>query len=416
MIDKESVLTKRIMTKIFLAFLLVIISSCTTKPDMRVPPADVMHYPYAMAQKGSLLAIASTSAGQKYHFGRLVTINTDALQKMIDAGDKNIQWKKLINTNVLIPQDAGDISFANFLTLASRENNQLISLDDNAIANCNKPDVEARDCPLVQNLSLRENDPFSLKAIRSLPNEEFLLVTYLASDLVDVVNIRSNGMKIHKSFNAYGLLSNKMDQKKLKNYRAICRKTAVSFKNDPGKARAYFLFEQHPKKTTSLSRVKASFLLSIKVDDLVNSATISDSMVDIWNLSESFAMSAGVQDLFVDDTFNQLYILARDNLLYKIDLNEKKLKLIKTAPVCMGATSMAVSTAKNMMVVPCFKDNQLAQYSLSTFSLQNTSPIYGRGPGYAVIDETRNLIYCTYFHGGFVAVLDNKLDLKAVIR
>jgi hypothetical protein len=407
-------LIKKIMTKFFLAFLLVIISACTSKPDLRMPPADVLLYPYSMAQNGPVLAIASTSAGQKYHWGRLVTINTGALQKMIDAGQKNIEYKKLINTNVLIPQDAGDISFSKFLTLASRENNQLINLDDNAIANCNKPDVEAKDCPHVQTLNLRDNDPFSLKAIRSLFNQEFLLVTYLTSDLVDVVDIRPDSMKIHKSFNAYDLLAKKMDQKKIKNYRAICRKTAVSFKNDPSKARAYFLFEQHPKKTTTLSRVKASFLLSIKVDDLLHAATITDSMVDIWNLSESFAMAAGVQDLFVDDNNNQIYILARDNLLYKIDLPEKK--LIRTAPVCMGASSMAVSTAKNMMVVPCFKDNQIAQYSLSSFSLQNTSPIYGRGPGYVVIDETRNLIYCTYFLGGFVAVLDDRLDLKAVIR
>jgi hypothetical protein len=318
--------------------------------------------------------------------------------------------KKLVTTNVLIPEEAGEISFDRFLTVASRANNQLISLKAGALTACNKPELQAKDCPEAQTLTLRENDPFSLKIIHSTSNEEYLLVTYLSSGWLDVINIQ-NSMKIHRSFNAESFLAQKITQKKRASFRIITRKTTISFKDDLTKARAYFLFEQHPKNASTLARVRAAFLVSIKVNDLINANTITESMADILNLSELFDIG-GVQDLYIDETNNNVILLAREpsGFLYKIDLSKQK--LMSTGSVgCMGAGSMAVSSAKNMILIPCLKDNKIAHFSLSSLRLQNVSPIYGRGPSYIVIDELHNLIYCTYYHGQFVAILDEKLKL-----
>lgn len=402
----DEVLIKKLSTiKFSLVMALLFFMACTSPQEVRIPNEEVMHFPYSMALMGNTLVVASASSDKKYDFGRLVSLDTNAIKKaVLSTGEKApIPWNSVVKSNFLIPQDASELSFSkNYLTFANRENSQLIAVPlKNGTPVCNDPFMRADACEGARTLTLPEYDPFSVVIIESNDKEEFILVSYLSSDRIDLIHNdkAQNAMSIKKSFRASEWLSAKLKTDALKNRRVITRKMRTT------ETKAYFLFEQHPKKTNAPVRPKGAMLAAIKTNDLQQG---NDKTIEFWNLSDFYI--DGAQDFYIDEASNVAYILGRvPEALYRIDLAQKT--LIDTKVLCRGASIMAVSAAKDMIVTPCAADNRLASFSLSSLELKGSSNIMGRGPSYVVIDEVNDLIYCSFTIGGFVAIFNNKLEL-----
>lgn len=392
-----------------------VIGSCTSKPDERLPDEKVMHFPLAMAQNGQYLAVSSSSADQKYHFGRMVVLDTSAIKRVIMNNEPHepIAWGSVVTSNVLIPQETGQIYFSdNYVVTASRENNKLIAMPvNNGVSKCNDPHLKAEACQSASMLELFAYDPFAITNLNEGPAEENLLVSYLSSDRIDLVRIDKSKTKdaltLQKSFNAMDWLRGKIDADTIKNQRLITRKMAVSFKNDPSLSKTYFLLEQHRQKVTTASRPKASYLVAINTSDLLAASAVSESKVMLWNLAEQ-ASIAGVHDFYIDEGKNEAYVLAHiPEALFKFDLNLKT--IIEVAAVCSGATSFAVSPSDDQIVIPCFTDNRVASFSMASLSAKATSKVLGRGPAFVVI--ANGFIFCTLSNDGILAILDDKLNV-----
>lgn len=369
-----------------------------------------MHFPFTMALNGKTLVVASTSADRRDNFGRLVSINTDAIKTELakEGHTSPLDFNQLVRTNVLIPQEVGEISFSkNNICFASRDNSRFIAMGlENGEPVCNEPMADIESCSHTKALTLPDNDPYAISVIKSNDVEEFVIASYESSDRLDVVKIKkgegNDGAEIVSSFFALDLIT--MGTKPIKNQRMITRKIIVTSPED-NMSTVHFLFEQHPKKTIAPTRAKIAYLVSIKSSDILSGNPITSTMVEIRDLNDLFSIS-GVQDLYIDHE-NQSVILTRvPEAIFKINLTENK--LIESKIVCTGATSMSVSHSKDMLVVPCFKDNRVASYSLSNLELLHVSNILGRGPAYTVIDELQDLIYVSFNLGGFVAILDAK--------
>jgi hypothetical protein len=266
-------------------------------------------------------------------------------------------------------------------------------------------------CKGAHVFTLFEQDPYAIKAIINNAQEELLLVSYLSSDRIDLIKIdknSQNGAQLVKSFHAHEWISGQTASKSLKDQRIITRKIETGFKDDLRNAKVYFLLEQHPKKISTLEQAEASYIVVIKISDLIG-APSAIVPVDFLNLAEPFSI-VGAQDFYLDDARDEAIVLGRvPEMLYKIDLSRKSL-IGTSSRMCKGATSMAVSMDKDFIVIPCIKDNRVATFSLSSLSPQYTSEIVGRGPSYVVIDERNNLIYCSYNNDGIVAIFDYTLD------
>jgi hypothetical protein len=131
MIMDNDLIEKRLSVLVLIAFYIFSFLACTSRPEMRLPPEQVMHYPFTMALNNQTLMVSATSADGKYDFGRLVTINTDSIKRAIDNHDNSnpIDWKAIVTGNVLIPKWAGEISFSSdFLVFSDAENQEIISL------------------------------------------------------------------------------------------------------------------------------------------------------------------------------------------------------------------------------------------------------------------------------------------------
>lgn len=384
--------------------------SCTSQPDGRIPPERTVHFPFALALKEKTLLLATNSSDGKYDFGRLLSLNTTAIKSAIDAKNKTAlkDFKTVVTSNLLIPGEVSEFSFSDkFIAFASRETNSVISLPVTAgTQKCNKPFEQAEACPNARSIKLSENDPFALASISEGASEEFIMASYLSSSRLELLKITANALKIEKNFDAAEWLRLGGDMPSSR--RVITKKIFVTRKNDPAQARAHFLFEQHLNLVATLVKPRSSFLVSIKVSDLLGSAAITKSMIESISLGDNFSI-LGAQDVYIDESLNEAVILGRiPEALFRIDLSTKS--VIATNVVCTGATSIAVNKDLDLIVVPCFKDNRLKSYSLSTLEPKGSSMVIGRGPVFAVIDQDNKLIYCSLNTDGTVVVLDLLLN------
>lgn len=381
-----------------------------------MPDERVMHFPGAMAQFGSHLAIGSSAADGKYHLGRMVVVDTAAVKQSIGANEEHapVAWEKVVRSNVLIPQETGEIHFSDsYVVTAGREDSQLIAIPvSNGVSPCNDVHAKLDQCAGASILNLGNYDPFALVGLSEKPSEEFILASFLSSDRIDVIKLDKNKSKdalsVHKSFNAIDFVRPKIDAATLKNQRILTRKMVVTAKSDPLLSKVYFLLEQHSQKIPTSAKPKLSFLVGIRTSDLLANSVLTDSKIELWNLNDVGTI-AGVQDLFIDDAKNEAYVLARvPEALFKIDLAHKS--LIEVASICTEATSMALSPADDMIVIPCFKENRITSLSMKSLTIKATSKVLGRGPTFVVIDKTTGYIFCSFSSDGIVAILDDKLN------
>jgi len=391
---------------------------CTANLTVNIPPEQVMHYPFSMALEGKTLAIGSASLDKEYDFGRLVTVNTNTVKQVIDGKNKKdpIDWNKVITSNILIPPKISLISFVKgYISFASGYDSELLVLPiRNGAFTCADPSMNAASCPGAKTLTLPALDPYSITELAGGSSaEKMLLVSYLSSDRIDIVKLGAQSslddMTIKKSFFVKeDGLGHKLDVAVLKNQRIITRKVGISTKDDGAESKAYFLVEQHGTTVNVLTKAKAAYLIAIKVSDLL-APKISDSMIELWQLSDLFGIS-GVQDFFVDENQKVAYVLARiPETIYKIDLTQSSLLESKVA--CTGAAMMAANKDKGFIVVPCFLDNRVAAFSMASLELTAVSKVIPRGPAFALVDGENSLIYCSFSTGGFVGILDEKLNM-----
>lgn len=385
-------------------------AGCTSKPDSKIPDEKEMHFPssIALSKDGRTVFVASHDSDGRYDLGRLVTLNASAIKQVIDGtGEKKpLPWMSVIETNNLIPADISQIHLTdNFALFASRQNNHLVALPVSlGKPSCNKPFEEASSCPQATSYALSEVDPFALAGLKSQGLQDTAVVSYLSSDRIDVFSIEPGSIKTIKSLWAQSWLSAKLSKKDLAKRRVITKKIVVSFKNDASRSKTYFLLETHPQKTTGIAKAKALYVIAISTEALLAQESITESMIEIWDLQAQFAI-ASANDFYVDEINNHAYLLARaPEALFKIDLGKKE--LLDTAIVCQGATSFTLDATENMMVVPCFSDNRLASYSLKPLRHLTTSPFIGRGPTACVIDAIHRLVYCTFSLEGVARVFD----------
>jgi hypothetical protein len=405
--------TTRILTTFFLVVVLGIIS-CTSTPNERTPPDGVMHYPHTMALFDHYLAVSSTDADGKYDSGRLVVLDTNAIKAAIDGGGSKepIPWGHVVKSNLLIPPQVGDISYSDYsLVFSSLQSSVLLSLPiTDGIVKCNSPFNQAALCPDARSLKLVDYDPWSLLRIAENANEDFIIASYLSSDRIDVIKLdktAGTGLTYLKSFKTLDWISRKVDAKIIKNQRLVTRKLLLPSK---GGSKVYFLIEQHPQKIQTDERPKHSYIVAVKVSDLMAETTISN--LDLWDLSE-IAQITGVRDFFVDESVNLAFVLGSlPEALYKLDLNQKA--MIETSPVCVKASSMAVNSTWGLIFIPCFDDNKVVSYSTTTLNLKSSSRT-GRGPGFCVTDERNRLVYCTLYVDGILVIFDEQLAIRGYV-
>lgn len=405
----------------FIFFVVLVVCTflaCTSQPTARIPEEKVMHFPNAMALYGDSLLVASSVADGKYDFGRLVHIDTKAIKTIVDGGGEKepIDWTAVVKDNFLVPQDIGQINYGTAsIALTSLENNQFIAISSTfSDLQCKDPYKEIKDCQKVRVLNLPANDPFAVMNLAGQPGEEYFLVSYLSSDRLDVVELKKDfsDIQIKKSFYSLDWLTKKLPQKTFKKRRLIAKKIQVSFKNDLSRSKAYVLIEEHPEKSKNVFRPKATYLVALKVADLLSDNPIAEGMVDVWDFNESFAI-ASAQDMHIDDALGHLYLLGRiPEGLFKIDLATKA--LMEKSVVCTGARSMAVSSSNRTLIVPCYVDNHIALYSQNPLSLVTTHR-GGRNPAYCVSDDAHGLIYCTYNQDGTMVIYDEKLNYRGYL-
>jgi hypothetical protein len=388
--------------------------ACISKREARIPNEKVMHYPFTMAQNSKFLVVSASSADQKYDFGRLVTLDTEVIRDLIDNGEsiEPMSWDKVIVSNVLISQDAGEISFTdNFIAFANRENSRLVALPVNGgFSACNFINNSAETCPGANVLQLLPDNPFSLANIYQTDQKEMLAISYLSSDQIDIVEIKKaptkGVMNIISSHKALDWLKAKLDRNVIKNKNAIVRKIYINKTSDLD-SKAYFLIELYRQKDSLNIKPKGAFIFAVTVGDLLSGNVIPDTKIEFWNLLDRYSIASAL-DLFIDKDLNEAYILGHiPEILVKIDL--KNDFLMKTSALCTGATSMAIDKEQDLLVVPCFQDDRVAAYTMSSMVLKTTSDVIGRGPAYVVIDKAAKLIYCTFSDDGTLVVFNNNL-------
>lgn len=398
----------------------VLLSACTSKPDSKQPQEQLMHFPFSLALSpdGETLAVSSGASDSGYDVGRLVTMTTKSIKNALDGTAKKepVDWNLVVKTNVLIPQDIGEISFTkSFISFASRETSQLIAVPTASAVSCHGPDIPVTDCPGAKGLVLNDYDPYAIKSIQETAAHEALLVSHLSAAVIDMASIdkATATIQVTKTFDVLDWLKIKMPHRTFKHRRVVTKKIEVSFFNDLTRSKAYFLLEEHPQSTEAATRAKALYLVAISVRDLMAQAPLTDAKLELWNLAELFSI-ASAQDLYIDEASNHAYVLARiPESLFKINLATSE--LMDVSIMCTGAGSMAVSKDKNALVVPCMTDNRVALYSLAPLRLLTVSAIVGRGPAMCAIDKAHDLIYCTYNNDGTLVVFDHKLTYRGYI-
>ncbi len=386
--------------------LIIILSniSCTSQPVAIPPGEQVMPYPFFMALKNDLLLINSANTDGRFSHGRMVGINTLELDKALKGnGAKTpIPWSSVVTSNTMIPNAAGMMSLDGDLVFASSANNRLykVPMSESGFV-CNNPGQSVEQCQEALSLSLSELDPLAVQVI-SNGAEEIVAVSYWSSPRIDIIShSKSSPMKVLKHFDAADFIKSKTSAKISSDEIVVTKKIQVE------NGLVYFLLERISNDVVSRSALKGAYLVAISPADLLKFDSIPESAIKLYNLKDNYFI-AGVHDMFVDGTNEIAYILGRSpEALFKINL--KTSVLMDTATACMSASSLAVSKANNRIIMPCFKDNRVASFTMSPLALDTTSAIHGQGPIYAVIDERKKYIYVSFFNDGKVAIFDEEL-------
>lgn len=366
--------------KISLLFLVLWLVSCGSSPDARYAPRDVMHFPFALKKLKSNLIAASTSTDGKYDHGRLVSLNIE---------DNPIDYT--IESNVLIPKDVSLIdNDENNLYMTFRSTNELISLplkDDKFT--CGNEETLLYKCPGVKKIQLERNDPYSF-----VIHDEKILLSYLSSSEINIID--SKTLKVEKKFDALEWLQQKLD-KKFAEEKVVTKKIFIS------DHQVYFLFDLYPSKgAESTVSPSKSYIVRTSLNELLNADEIKDSDISLWDLYEQYGISSSA-DIYVKDKL--AYVLTKaPEALHKIDLEKKS--LLQAAIVCAGVSSMAVDEESDLIAIPCFNDNKVASFSMSSLKGKAVSKDLGRGPSFVAIDSSKKEIYVAVSNDGIVVILN----------
>lgn len=379
------------------------ISSCTSQP-VETPPGDyVMPFPLHMALKDNVLLVGGVNADNRFSHGRLVALDTEALDKVLksDAPKYPISLQSVLSANMLIPTASSMMAVKDDIFFASPEGRLYkVPMTPKGFV-CNRAQSFIEGCKDVKSLDVGHTEPLALQIISK--NPEILAISFSSSSRISLVSLST--MTPKKSFDAYDFLHAK-GIKISAEERVLTKKILVE-KKDTADALVYFLLERRSIVQISPSP-QGAYLVAIKQADLLTKDTIPASLISLWDFKDLFSI-VGVHDIFVDESNKMAYLLGQSpEILFKINLTTSV--LIDTAPACVSASSLTVSVAQNRIVMPCFKDNRIASFTMSPLALDITSKIYGQGPSYVVIDENKNYIYVSFFNDGRVVIFDNQLN------
>lgn len=380
----------------------LLLLSCTTPFSQNLPDAEVLPYPFHMVQKDQTLIINSTNADGRYSFGRLMAINTEALDNYLksDKPKSPIAAKEVVRANTLIPSAVGTMAVGNDLVFASGETNLLykVALTNNGFS-CARPNQSIAACSGVTSIALSGMDPLMINTFKGSASEEIIVVAFASSNDIDLIRSTKEGLSKIKHINTLEMVNKKLSEKIPEDEFIIIKKIQVE------EDKIYVLLEHEFKSLTTRLTPKASFLMSVSVSDFLNKEKLDAEMLSLWNLRELFSISA-VHDSFIDGT--TAYVLGKSpEALFKIDLSHKL--ILDTATGCMSASSLSVSKSMNRIITPCFGDNRVASFSMSPLVLEFSTPVLGQGPIYALIDESKKYIYVSFFKEGKLVILDESL-------
>lgn len=391
-------------------------ANCTSETKERIPGIDVMHYPFSMAINGDTLFVTSQSDGQ-YSNGRMISLYTNAIEQTLtkNAGKELLlPFNDIVTSNTLIPRDAGLIALTkDRVFFASRETGALVAVlrQGNGFS-CSNPYKKLESCAEASFLEMAAADPYSIDLMNQDEREDKLIVTYLSSDRLDVVvhdrSKKGNALRPLKHFFGADLVREKLDAKDIANSRLITRKVFVANKADPSLTKVYFLLELYGAKSSALIQSKNAFIVAVLASDLLQDKRLQSADIELWNLNKLFNIK-GAQDFYVDEAGVTAYLLARiPESLFKIDL--KSTGNYENQPVCIGASSLAVTTDHDRLFIPCFKDNKVISFRMSSLRLDNATGFYGRGPSFIAIDEKNKKIFVSYNLDNKVGILDYDLN------
>lgn len=374
-----------------------------------------MHFPFAMAIKDHTLLVSSQDSDGKYSYGRLVALDTQVINNALKnlKADNALDWQPALKSNVLIPPDAGLISFEDQIIFASRADNQLYTAAEPL---CNEPSQVINNCPNNTTLKLSENDPYALAILEQNPNRDVILASYLSSGRIDLIELDKKPSKpVLKPLKNF-LIQDWVGEKFKGDF--FIKKVSVTQASKPDQAQVFLLVERKVSKEYihDLAERKSTFklallqkntgalLVSVKVKDLLDKDKIDVADIKIRNLQENFGIYLA-QDFYINEKDNTAVILARspENLI-KIGLAQES--LLERQLVCRGSSSMAVSRKLDRIFVPCFSDNRIISFTLSSLALMAASDHHGRGPAFAVIDEKHETVFVSFNTEGKVGIFD----------
>lgn len=398
-----------------LCALSLLLSACTSMDQERIPGEEVMHFPFSMLIKDHHLLVSSQSSDRKYSFGRLAAIDTRAVAQALkdDKTPRKLPYKKVVTANTLIARDSGLLGSNDYIVFASRQNNFLYAvLRDQQGFRCNEPMKELRECPDARELKLDGDEPFSLEIIKTKNNEEKILVTYLSSDRLDLIDISSSSLTKASNRRVKDIIKDKLGDDEVEKYRFTTRKVIAVNADDYDKARLYFLFEKYKEKKSASMSIKGNYLASIKLSDYLEHGENS-GLFTVIDLKKSYGINSSV-DIHVDEQEDFAYVLARiPESLFKIDLRSKA--SFTRRPVCTGVGMLAVSRSMNRIFLPCFNDNKIISLGMTMLDPVGVTDYQGRGPAYISIDDVHKRIFVSYNLDGKVAIFDLNLALEGHI-
>lgn len=382
-----------------LAIVVMVISACTSKPEIKMPEASTMHYPaqLSLSPEQDTLLVASRNVDGQYDAARMLGISILDINKSLTGDDPKepIAFAKVVKANVMIPSDIGGLVMTKqHIALVSRSNNKLINL---ARPLCDKPQNYIDACPNQYSLDL-DDDPYAIAPI----NDDYMMVSYLMSSKVNIIK-QDQGLKLIKTLDLWPWLKDKKPQHKFDKKIIGVNHLFISNINDPDKSKIYIIINEMDKHATSSIYSQHSYLLSIDSKHVLSPNAITNDMISLSDLTDKYGIVAA-KEMIIDEARNQAYILAQvPETLYMIDLASDHLN--KTAITCHGA--MSLTKGNDVMILPCFTDNMITMYSLDLDMLATSS--YAREPSSCVIDDKHKLIFCTISGDGILAIYDHKL-------
>lgn len=382
------------MLKKFFLLAMVLISSCTTQPKEEAIPQYFMPFILPIATANSNVFIGATNNDERYKSGKLATSN---IKKMLSA-DSNP--KNYISKENEIYSDTQIIKiFESKIFLISKVNNNLLILPLNKDnIDCQTNTQTLYNCK--NSISHRlKNDPKNLELIK-YNGTTYAFVNY-ASEYIDILKIEPTKISFVKSISVASV-----SPKNNANYEVI--------KVQHNKDSIFILFKSYIKKHKKdydenkenihdTSKEYQSNITKIAISDIINN---DYNKLETKNLSDLGIIDT--KDLYVDD--NKAWIL-NYNPSTIIQINLANFSVIKKVDICSSATMLATDSVKNVLVIPCFKDNIVQLYSLNELEVKNQANIKKQTPSYAAIDNVNNIILVSYFEEHMVGVFDMNLKL-----